>query len=73
LVSLTGTLTLEGLLGAVISATRRGLHLLRVVTPALVRLWSLAMQRRPAPLGCLQLGIVALAPAGTVRCPVMPP
>jgi len=32
LVSLTGTLTLEGLLGAVISATRRGLHLLRVVT-----------------------------------------
>jgi hypothetical protein len=32
LVSPTGTLTLEGLLGAVISATRRGLHLLRVVT-----------------------------------------
>jgi len=45
----------------------------RYRTPALVRLWSLAMQRRPAPLGCLQLGIVALAPAGTVRCPVMPP
>jgi hypothetical protein len=32
LVSLIGTLTLEGLLGLVISATRRGLHLLRVVT-----------------------------------------
>jgi hypothetical protein len=32
LVSLTATLTLEGLLGAVISATRRGLQLLRVVT-----------------------------------------
>jgi hypothetical protein len=32
LVCLTGTLTLEGLLGAVISATRRGQQLLRVVT-----------------------------------------
>jgi hypothetical protein len=32
LVSQTGTLTLEGQLGAVTSATRRGLHLLRVVT-----------------------------------------
>jgi hypothetical protein len=39
----------------------------------LVRPWSLAMQRRSAPLGRLQLGIVALALAGTVRCPVMPP
>jgi hypothetical protein len=28
---------------------------------------------RSAPLGCLQLGIVALALAGTMRCPVMPP
>jgi hypothetical protein len=32
LVSPTGTLTLEGLLGLVISATRRRLHLLPVVT-----------------------------------------
>jgi hypothetical protein len=32
LVCLTGTLTLEGLLGAVISATRRGQQFLRVVT-----------------------------------------
>ena len=39
----------------------------------LVRPWSLAMQRRSAPLGRLQLGIVALALAGTMRCPVMPP
>jgi hypothetical protein len=31
-VSLTGTLTLESLLGAVISAIRRGQKLLRVVT-----------------------------------------
>jgi hypothetical protein len=31
LVSQTGTLTLEGLLGAVISAIRRGQQLLRVV------------------------------------------
>jgi hypothetical protein len=31
------------------------------------------MLRRSAPLGCLQLGIVALALAGTMRCPVMPP
>ena len=42
-------------------------------TPRLVRLWSLAMLRRSAPLGCFQLGIVALALAGTMRCPVMPP
>jgi len=39
----------------------------------LVRPWSLATQRRSAPLGRLQLGIVALALAGTMRCPVMPP
>jgi len=31
------------------------------------------MLRRSAPLGCFQLGIVALALAGTMRCPVMPP
>src|SRR5260370_5834675 len=31
------------------------------------------MLRRSAPLGCFQPGIVALALAGTVRCPVMPP
>ena len=31
------------------------------------------MQRRSAPLGRFQLGIVALALAATMRCPVMPP
>jgi hypothetical protein len=31
------------------------------------------MQRRPAPLGRFQLGIVALALAAAMRCPVMPP
>jgi hypothetical protein len=45
----------------------------RCRAPGLVRLRSLAMLRRSAPLGCLQLGIVALALAGTMRCPVMPP
>ena len=45
----------------------------RYRTAGLVRRWSLAMQRRSAPLGRLQLGIVALALAGTMRCPVMPP
>jgi len=45
----------------------------RYRTPGLVRPWSLATQRRSAPLGRLQLGIVALALAGTMRCPVMPP
>ena len=45
----------------------------RYRTPGLARLWSLAVLRRSAPLGCLQPGIVALALAGTMRCPVMPP
>src|SRR5260370_30301135 len=45
----------------------------RYRTSGLVRPWSLAMQRRSAPLGRLQPGIVTLALAGTMRCPVMPP
>ena len=45
----------------------------RYRVPGLVRLWPLAMLRRSAPLGRLQPGIVALALAGTMRCPVMPP